>query len=263
MELGLDTLGLLALAAFVSGVIDAVAGGGGLITVPALLLAGFDPATAVATNKLQGSFGTGSAAFAFLRAGRIDWRGTWPMALVAGAASVIGALSVNALSPRILAALVPVLLIMSALYFGLSPKMRDDDAHRRLSPLAFTVVIVPLIGFYDGFFGPGAGSFYLLSAVVLLGFGVLRATGQTKFLNFASNLASLGFFAWHGSVVWVAGFAMGAASLIGAQIGSRLVLRHGAGLVRPALVAMCTIVAIKLLSDPANSLHRLAADLLN
>ena len=139
--------------------LDAIAGGGGLITVPALLLAGLDPVVAVATNKLQGVFGTASATFAFARAGKIDWSSAWPMAVLAAIGAMAGAVAVRVLPGAWLAGLVPLLLIGMALYFGLSPRMTDADARRRMAPALFAATVVPLVGFYDGFFGPGAGSF--------------------------------------------------------------------------------------------------------
>jgi len=252
MEFGVEIIVLLAVVAFVAGCVDAVAGGGGLITVPAMLLVGFDPATAVATNKLQGTFGSGSATLAFARAGRIDWRKSLPLAVTAVLASVAGAFMVRELPNDVLVTVVPFLLVAAALYFGLSPKMSDASAKRRVSPLVFALCFVPFVGFYDGFFGPGAGSFYMAGSVALLGLGVVAATAQTKLLNFASNAAALLFFAGGGLVVWPVGLAMGVFAWLGAQVGSRLAMRHGARLIQPALVVMCCLVALRLLADPRN-----------
>ncbi len=255
MEFGYDVLALLAAVAFVAGCVDAIAGGGGLITVPALLLVGFDPATAVATNKLQGTFGSGSATLAFARAGRIEWRRSLPLAASGALASVVGAFAVQRLPNDVLLTVVPVLLVAAALYFGLSPKMSDQAARRRVTPLVFGLLFVPFVGFYDGFFGPGAGSFYMAGSVALLGLGVVAATAQTKLLNFASNAASLAFFIASGAVVWAVGLAMGVFAWMGAQVGSRLAMRHGARLIQPALVVMCILVALRMASDPKNPLH--------
>ena len=207
MELGIEAVAVLAAVAVVAGMLDAIAGGGGLITVPALLLAGLDPVVAVATNKLQGVFGTASATFAFARAGKIDLPSAWPMAVLAAIGAMAGAVAVRILPGAWLAGLVPLLLIGMALYFGLSPRMTDADARRRMAPALFAATVVPLVGFYDGFFGPGAGSFYMMGFVTLLGLGVVRATGQTKLLNLASNGGSLALFvagdpclAWRPSV---------------------------------------------------------------
>lgn len=257
LELGWDVLALLGLAAFASGFVDAIAGGGGMITMPALLLAGLDPVAAVATNKLQGVFGTGSSMLAYARARMIDWaRLRWMMA-GAACAGMAGAIAVKSLPDTVLKALVPLLLLGVAVYFAFSPSLKDEDAQQRMRPALFGVVLVWPVAFYDGFFGPGAGSFYMLGGVALLGFGVLRAAAQTKALNFASNLASLGFFISQGLVVWTAGLVMGAMAFAGGQVGSRLAIRHGVRLIKPMLVVMCLAIAVKLMLDPANPMRQL------
>lgn len=255
MEFSLEILALLALAAFCAGLIDAIAGGGGLLTVPALLLAGCDPVTAVATNKLQGSLGTASATLAFARAGEIRWKQVGPMAALAVLSSILGGLAVATLPSQWLGAVVPILLIAVALWFGLSPKFGQSDRPPRISPVLFGLGIVPFIAFYDGFFGPGAGSFYMVGFAALLGLGGVRAVAQTKALNLASNLGALVFFALSGHIVWSAGLAMGLAAFAGAQAGSRLVLKHGAALIRPLIVLVCLAVAARLLADPDNPLR--------
>ena len=255
MEIGFETIVTLGLVALGAGFVDSIAGGGGLLTVPALLLAGFDPVTAIATNKLQGSFGTASATFSFARAGRIDWRAVLPDGRSwRGSASMGGALAVRLMPASLLGGIVPILMIAMALYFALSPSVGDADAKSRIGPVAFTATLVPVVGFYDGFFGPGAGSFYMVGFVTLLGFGVVKALASTKALNLASNLGSLSLYIAAGLVVWPVGLVMGAASLTGAQIGSRLAIRMGARLIRPLIVIVCCAVAIRLLMDPANPL---------
>jgi uncharacterized membrane protein YfcA len=256
VEIGFETVLALGALAVVVGFFDAIAGGGGLLTVPALLLAGLDPVTAVATNKLQGSFGTLSSTYAFARARRIDWAAVWPMALAAGAGSMAGALAIRVLPGAWLSGVIPLLLIASALYFGLAPKMTEEGARRRIPPALFAATLAPVVGFYDGFFGPGAGSFYMIGFVTLLGFGVIKATAHTKALNAASNVGSLSLYVAGGMVLWQVGLAMGIGALVGAQLGSRLALRMGARIIRPLLVAVCLVVAAKLLLDPANPLRR-------
>jgi uncharacterized membrane protein YfcA len=246
-------LGLAATAAL-AGCLDAIAGGGGLITVPALMLAGLDPAAAVATNKLQGTFSTGSSALAFARAGRLD-RSLWPLAVVAGAGGLAGAVLLRLVPPTFLTAVMPALLLAVALYFGLSRMPGDADRKQRMSRRAFALGPVLGIGIYDGFFGPGAGSFYLMGLVALLGFGVTRATAGTKLLNLASNASSLGFYIASGLVDWRAGAVMAAGAFLGAQLGSRLALTHGARLIRPLVVLVCCAMAARLALDPANPLR--------
>ena len=251
-----EILAALAAVALLAGFIDAIAGGGGLLTVPALLLAGLDPVQAIATNKLQGTFGTASAAAAFARRGLIDWRSALPFAGVALVSAVAGALSVRVLPREWLEAFIPVLLIGVALYFALSPKMQDTDARARVSRGLFAVTVPVAVGFYDGIFGPGAGSFYMLAFVTLLGFGVVKATAHTKLVNCASNLGSLLLFAATGAIVWPLGLVMAGCAFLGAQAGSRLAISHGARVIRPLLVVVCCALAIRLLLDPENPIRQ-------
>ncbi len=257
-----QTLALLCAVAGVAGCVDAIGGGGGLLTVPALMLSGMDPVTAIATNKAQGAAGAMSSALAFARARLIDWRTATPVALVAGAASVLGALSVTLIDRRALEALAPALLVAIALYFLLAPRLSDDNAHARIRPALFAATVAPLVGFYDGVFGPGAGSFYMIGFVSLLGCGIVRATAHTKIANAASNLGSLGLYAATGAVVWPVGIAMAIFAFLGAQVGARLAMRLGARIIRPLLVVVCCAMAFKLLADPANPLRQAAGAIL-
>lgn len=243
--------------ALTAGVVDSIAGGGGLLALPALLVAGLDPVSALATNKLQGSFGTGSAVIAFGRHGHIEFRNSRLMVATTLVAAALGVVAVSWVPTQWLAAIMPVMLIALALYFALSPRLSNEDAKPRISSNRFAGTVAPAVGFYDGVFGPGAGSFYLLGFVLLRGFGIVRATAHTKLLNFTSNIASLLIFALSGKVVWVVGFAMGVGQFIGAQIGSRLAIRNGAALIRPLLVIICIAMATKLLLNPANPVRQL------
>jgi uncharacterized protein len=251
-DIGLDMIAVLTAVSFLAGFVDAIAGGGGLLTVPALLLAGLDPAQAIATNKVQGSVAAASATYTFGRKGLIAWRSAWIFTLIAFTSGIAGALCVRFLPRAVLEVLIPVLLIVIAAYFALSPRIKDADAHARMSALAFGLTAPVAVGFYDGIFGPGAGSFYMLAFVTLLGYGVVRATAHTKLLNLASNVGSLLLYAATGAVVWPVGIAMAGASLLGAQIGSRLALRLGSRIIRPLLVVVSGLMALRLLLDPAN-----------
>lgn len=255
MSVDIGLLATMFAVAAVAGAFDAIAGGGGLLTVPALLLTGMNPVAALGTNKLQGAVSAISSTSAFARRGLIDWKTALPVAACAAVAGLAGALCASLLSPRVLATLVPILLIVIALYFGFTRGLKGEDARPRLSVAVFAFCVAPLIGFYDGIFGPGAGAFYMVAIVTLLGYGVLKATAHTKLANAASNLGSLTLFIFKGVVVWPIGLAMAAGAFIGAQIGSRLAMRFGARLIRPLLVVMSCAMAVKLLSDPANPLR--------
>ena len=236
---------LLVFAALGAGFVDAIAGGGGLITVPALALAGLDPVAAIATNKVQSSFGSGSAMIAFARAGYLD-RSAWPIPLACIAGGVAGAALLVHVPRGAVEIALPFVLIAVALYFALSPKVSDADAAPRLWRPAFICCVLPIIAAYDGVFGPGAGSFYTLAFITLLGFGVIRATAHTKLANFASNIAGLATLAFSGHINWSVGLAMGVAALTGATIGAHTTMRIGARIVRPMVITVCIALAIKL-----------------
>jgi hypothetical protein len=249
--LGPDLIALLMAAAFLAGMIDAVAGGGGLITIPALLAAGVPPVAALATNKLQSSFGTAGAVFAFARKGHIDFRRFALPAAAAFVGSAIGAFILTRADPGFLSAILPLLLIAMALYFVLAPRMTDEDRHSRARP-ALLVGVAMAIGCYDGFFGPGTGSFFTTALVAIFGLGLIRAVAHTKLLNLASNLAGLLVLLAGGHVLWIAGLAMAAGSIAGGQAGAYLAMRFGAGAARPLLIVMSLALTAKLLADPAH-----------
>jgi uncharacterized membrane protein YfcA len=246
---------LLALVGVLAGFIDAIAGGGGLLTVPALLSAGFDPAAALATNKLQSSFGSFSAALTFARADKIGWRDAVPMAVAAFIGGVAGATLIKAMPAHLLAGVMPLLLIAVAVYFLLSPRLSAREGRPLLSPRLFTLTVALGVGFYDGSFGPGTGSFFMIGFVALLGLPVMQAVAQTKLLNFASNVGALLFFALAGGIHLPIGIAMGIGQYAGARLGAGVALRNGARIVRPLLVIVSTAMAARLLLDPANPLR--------
>lgn len=254
-EILLHTLFLLFLAAVFAGFVDSIAGGGGLITIPAMLIAGIPPLETLGTNKLQSQFGSASATIAYARRGHVDLKSQLPMALVAAAGGIVGAGFAAIVPGEVLRAIMPVLLVSIALYFALKPNLSDQDSHRRMTPFLFGVTLVPLIGFYDGVFGPGTGSFFMLAFVSLAGFGMLKATAHTKLLNFGSNAGAFLVFVFTGSVLWKIGLVMGLGQFLGAQVGSRFAMRGGARIIKPLLVISCCAMAVRLLADPSNPLR--------
>jgi uncharacterized protein len=253
----LTTLALLALAAGVAGFVDSIAGGGGLLALPALLLAGINPVSALATNKLQGSFGTASAAYAYWRKGHLNIGEHWRAISATFVAACLGVAAIKYAPTQFLSAALPILLIIIAIYFAMSPKFSDEKKPQRIPASAFAFGLAPAIGFYDGIFGPGTGSFFMLALVTLMGRGILQATAQTKLLNFTSNIASLVVFAFSGKIIWAVGLTMGVAQFAGAQLGSHVAMKQGAKLIRPLLVVVCCAMALRLLLDPVNPLRQL------
>jgi uncharacterized membrane protein YfcA len=260
MELSLEVVAFLMAVAFVAGTIDAMAGGGGLLTIPALLAVGVPPVAAIATNKLQSAMGTTGAVVAFARKGHIDFRRFALPAFGAFAGAAFGAWLLQRLDPSFLRGVIPVLLVAMAVYFLLAPRMSDEDRHHRIGPFALAGVIA-VIGVYDGFFGPGTGSFMATALVGLGGLGVVRATAQTKYFNLASNLAALAVMISGGHVLWTVGLAMAVASILGGQVGAHAAMRFGGRAVRPVLVTICLALTVKLLADPANPLRVAVLDL--
>ncbi len=248
-DVALNLFFLLFLVAIFAGFVDSIAGGGGLIVLPAMLILGIPPLEALGTNKLQAQFGSASATIAYARRGHVDLKKQFPMALMAFLGGIVGAIIAAFVPPDILRMIMPFLLIAIAIYFAFKPNLSDLDSHRRITPILFGLTIVPLVGFYDGIFGPGAGSFYMLAFVGLAGFGMLKATAHTKLLNFGSNFGSFLVFTVSGAIMWKLGLIMGLGQFLGAQIGSRLAMKNGAKIIRPLLVISCIAMATKLLID--------------
>lgn len=248
---------VLAGAAFLAGFVDAIAGGGGLISLPALLLAGLSPVEALGTNKLQGMCGSASATLHYARRGHIDLRAQLPFAILAVVGGAIGALLATVLPGEWLSLALPIVLVAIALYFALKPNLDDMDRVQRMGPILLGCTLVPLIAIYDGLFGPGTGSFLMIAFISLAGYGVLKATARTKLLNFSSNVGSFVVFAISGAILWKIGLVMGVAQFLGARLGAALAIRVGARLIKPMLVVVCLALAIKLLADPAHPLRQL------
>lgn len=238
----------LTAVAVLTGFIDAVAGGGGLIMVPALLYAGLPPHMVLGTNKVQSMFGTGMALRNFRAAGLVTIRpNLWSAAFVF-AGAIGGSLVVQRFSSDALRLVVPLLLMGVALYTVLSPRMDDHDRQSRLDEKTYGPVGAG-VGFYDGFFGPGAGQFYATTLVGLRGLGLTRATALTKLFNVTSNIASVIVFAIGGQVLWLLGLCMAVGAMTGSWLGSHTAARFGAKLIRPLLVVVSLALTGRLIWD--------------
>ena len=254
MESGLIILFFIGI---VAGLIEASAGGSGLISLPAIMFFGFSPIEAVATSKFQYAFGAITAIIRYSKAGLIEWRRYAPMLLGSAVAGGLGAYTLSALNADFIALVVPVFLIVAAVYFLLSPRISDEATPRRMSNLTFGVLVVPVIAFYDGFFGVGSASLYMTAFVLLLGMHVRAATASTKLIDFASGAAALAVLALKGHVLLLPGLALGAGQVVGAYFGASLVLRWGARWVRPAIVAVTIALSIDLLIKHWDELARI------
>lgn len=240
---------LLFLAAFAAGFVDSIAGGGGLITIPALLSCGIDPQSTLGTNKLQASFGSGTATWHYAAAGTVELRDCTRSFFVTLVAAALGALAVQQVGPEFLRKAIPILLVIVAVYLVLKPQLGERDLHARMPRPAFDLTFGLLIGFYDGFFGPGTGTFWAMAYVLGQGFNLTKATGYTKVMNFASNLSSLIFFILGGKVLFLVGLLMGSGQLLGARLGSRMVITRGTRFIRPIFLTVVFALILKLLVD--------------
>ena len=237
---------VLTAVAVLTGFIDSIAGGGGLIMMPALLFAGVPPINALATNKLQSMFGTATAFANYARKGLVDWRSNWLSVVLVFIAAGGGVIVVQSVDSTALGLVIPLLLMAVALYVLVSPRMSDEDAHQRVSASAYAP-IGAAIGFYDGFFGPGTGSFFTTTLVGLRGLGLTRATALTKLFNLTSNIAAVLLFAIGGQMYWLLGLCMAAGAMLGGWIGSHTAMRFGAQVIRPLLVILSLGLTARLL----------------
>ena len=191
-------------------------------------------------------FGTATAFSNFARAGPGRLAPQFPTIALVFAGACGGVFLIQSVDTRVLALVIPALLIAVALYFLLSPRMSDEDAHQRLSQAGYAPVAAA-IGAYDGFFGPGTGSFFTASLVALRGLGLTRATALTKLLNLTSNVASVLLFALGGQMWWLLGLCMAAGAMTGGYIGSHTAMRFGASVIRPLLVLISLGLTARLL----------------
>lgn len=231
----------------VAAFIDSLAGGGGLLTVPALLASGLSPAQAIATNKLQSAGGSFSASLYFVRRGAVNLREQRLNITMAFLGAVGGSWLIQHTHADLLRQILPLLILAIGLYFLLFPAPGEQDRTRRLYGLPFALVAGGCIGFYDGFFGPGAGSFYALAFVTLCGYNLAKSTAHAKILNFTSNLGSLLFFMFGGKVVWGLGGLMLVGAICGARLGACMVLTRGQKIIRPMVVTVSAIMSARLL----------------
>ena len=247
IEFSNEILTILFFVGLIAGTIDTIAGGGGLLTIPALLWAGLPPTMALATNKLQAIFGTFTASAYFVRKKMVDISKMKLMITSAFVGSTLGGVALLQIDALILQQIIPFLLMAIGVYFLLSKNTGAIEKHKLISTVLFSVAVVLIIGFYDGFFGPGTGSFLTIAFIYLLGYNISNATAHTKILNFATNAASVLFFAFMGKIYILVGLVMGAGQIIGALIGARLVMLQGQKIIRPLIVVISFAMSIKLL----------------
>ena len=246
----------LIIVAFVAGFISSIAGAGGAIVLPVLLWAGLPPLNALATNKFQSVFGTLSSTINFFKKGYIDFNALRPALCYAFVGSMIGTYLVQQISTDYLSIMMPYLLIVLAVYMMFSPSIADEDLPAKLSEKTFAPLVGGGIGLYGGFFGPGMGSFFAVAFASLRGFNMRKATDvfgewaqKGKPLVLIVNTTSMVIFLLGGHIVWSLAIAMAASQIVGARLGSNLVIHRGVTLIKPLIVLMTLVIAIKLLVE--------------
>jgi len=229
----------LALAFAVSaaaGWIDAIAGGGGMITVPFLLNLGLPPSLALGTNKFQSSFGSMASSWRYAKSGELERKTVLWGVLFTLFGAFFGSWLVQRLKPVLLGYLIPFLLAGILLYVLFAPKFGERGGSAKVSEKSLFCVLGLVLGFYDGFFGPGTGTLWAAALVLWGGFGLLRATAYTKVMNFTSNIAALAFFIAGGNVSYAIGCVMAMGQFLGGRLGASMAVRGGARFVRPVFL---------------------------
>ena len=253
MSIEISQLLVLAVASLFAGFIDSVVGGGGLIQIPALFTAlpKEIPATLFGTNKIASVFGTSNAVLGYARRVKMPWGTTLPAALAAFACSYLGAMSVAWLPRELLRPMILVMLIGAAGYtfwrkdFGAIHKPQ----HAGRTEFVYALILGGVIGFYDGFFGPGTGSFLIFLFIRFFGFDFLHASAASKVVNVATNLAAISYFVPNGFYIPVLAAIMATANISGSIIGTRLALRHGSGFVRKLFLFVVSALIVKFAWD--------------
>lgn len=249
LEVASSQILILAIAAFCAGSIDAIVGGGGLIQVPALfsILPQANSATLLGTNKLAGVWGTGAAALGFSRKVELPWRVALPAAATAFGLSLFGAYTVTHLPAPFVRKLLPFILLVVAVYTFRKKQLgvTHAPADSGWLQIVLAMLVGASIGFYDGFFGPGTGSFLVFAFVRCFGFDFLHASATAKIVNVACNLAALLWFGFSGHLLWQLGIVMAACNICGSLFGMRLALRHGSPFVRRIFLLVVSLLILK------------------
>lgn len=239
-------IGALILTGIAAGIVDTIAGGGGLIVVPMMLLLGIPPVITMGSNKLQACFGELTALFEFHRKGHVQLRSlVWGLVWVAIGATC-GTLLVQITHPEFLKKLLPILLALVLIYVILSPRPSAEDTHPRMSARWYYLVWGLVIGFYNGYFGPGTGSFWVVAFMFFLGFNIKKATMYAKPMNVTGNIVALVWFILAGQIWYWVGISAGIGQIIGSKIGAHLVMTKGHTLVRPVFITVVSVMIVSL-----------------
>ena len=243
-----EILTFLFVIAIIAGFIDTLVGGGGLLAVPALLLSGIPPIYVLGTNKFQGSMGTGIATFLLFRKKKLNWETIKYLMLASFIGSIIGGVIVQFIDTKLLSFVIPIVLVVIAIYFIISPKPKVRTKNSETNK-NFEKYAVPTVGFYDGMFGPGAGSFFVITGVILKKLEIIQATILAKPLNFASNIAGFIVFFSFGHIAFIIGLIMMLGQLIGAFFGTHYLLKANPKVIRILIVVMSLVMLARYISS--------------
>lgn len=240
-----ELLGFLLFVAIVAGFLDTLAGGGGLLTLPALMITGLPPLSALATNKLQSSMGSATATLMMLRYKHVCWHNVKWLMLAAFIGSAIGTVIIQLINADALTIIIPVVISFIGLYFLFTPTVDETNKRPIISAPHYKKIVVPIIGCYDGLFGPGTGSFFALAGRALRAQSFLEATAIAKSLNFSTNIASLIVFLLSGKIIWLIGITMMLGQFIGAWLGAHCLFKVPVKYLRYIVVSMCFAMLVK------------------
>lgn len=236
-------------AGFIAALVDSIAGGGGLISIPAFLFAGLSPYNTLGTNKFSSSFGSATSSYKFIKSKRIDFRSIKYLIPFTLIGAILGVNTVLMINPKFLNGIILIFILFVGLYSLFSKKTGEENNVKEinLSVLIPGAIFALLLGFYDGFFGPGTGSFLIFGLIKIFGFDFINSAGNAKVLNFTSNIASLILFAIKGQIIYSIGIPVAISMIIGARIGTKLALKNGTKLIRPIFILVTLAVGVKLL----------------
>lgn len=246
VEMGAGVFALLFFTGFSAGFVDSVAGGGGLISLPVLLALGLPPQVALGTNKLQGSFGSFSAAWNYVRNGGVNLSECRSGIVCTLLGAVMGSCLVQRIDPALIKHIIPFLLLFVLLHTVFSKNLGYTEQKPLLARGLFFALFGLALGFYDGFFGPGTGSFWTAALMAVGGFNMTRATGICKIMNFTSNIVALALFWVGGNVLVPVGLSMASGQVLGARAGSNLAIKKGTGFIRPVFMTVVFLTIVRI-----------------
>ena len=240
---------VLFLTAFLAGLVDSIAGGGGIITLPVFLSLGYPPHLALGTNKFQSSFGSFTASYYYIKKDIVILKACINGIIFTFIGSAIGTWTVQQVSSDVLKYIIPFLLIAIIIYSFVKTNLGEHDFQARMNENIFYLFAGIGLGFYDGFFGPGVGSFWAIAFVIGLGYNLKKATGYTKVMNFTSNIVSLFIFVLGGYVVFTTGIVMAVGQISGSKLGAGLVIKKGVKFIRPIFITIVILTTLKIIYD--------------